>query len=169
MPRTKPPFSTDPEGVRARRLAGLGMTHDRIAAALNIDPPTLRSRWKRELERGPAVVQAAALEALLVAAEAGDVDACLQVLACVPRPASKDNRYGGGADRPPRAAPAAPAVPDVAVAGLGKKAAANVIAQVAEAGTEWEGLLHAGDGTPDDEDEGQAPVARRPARARKAA
>lgn len=124
----RPPF--EPTEMQRRQVAiaaGGGMTHEAIAAALGISPPTLRKYFAQELIEMASKRRIEALNKLYRLGMKGNVSALKTYIAA-----------GEAANAAP------PAPPEPKPEKLGKKELADIDARTAQAGTEWGELLPQG-------------------------
>lgn len=111
-----------------------GMPEEQIALALGITRPTLQKHFMVELTTGAAVRKMEAMDALFVQAKKGNI-AAIKLLLVLNGTAGGPPAQEDSEPAKPAAAPAAPPVR------LGKKEQAQLAAQTATEGTDWEGLL----------------------------
>lgn len=133
--RGRPPHvPTDEKRRLVIQLLAFDWTVERIAAALNITPPTLRKNYFRELkfrDEARARVEAKVLQKLMAEVESGNVSAMDKYL----KRLDKHDLERMQAHQP---RPSAEEKPER----LGKKEAARQAAQSAHEETEWGTLLH---------------------------
>lgn len=108
-------------------LAGYAIPKDKIALAIGIAKHTLERRYRAELTRGTAVVEAKLVGNLLRLAAGNDGTALKAVMF------SLQSRFGWSMYAPPK--PPEPAE-------LGKKATADLVAQTAHEESDWGTLLN---------------------------
>ena len=124
----RPPFEpTDKQRREVAIAAGGGMTHEQIAAALGISPPTLRKHFPQELIEVASKRRIEALNKLYRVGMKGNVSALKAYIA---------------AGEAANAAPAALVEPKPEK--IGKKDQAEQDAKTAQVGTEWGELLPGG-------------------------
>ena len=112
----RPPFEpSDQQRQQVQTLAGAGNESDVIAAVIGISEPTLRKYFWPELVQGRLLGRAANTQRLIASARKGNVTAMIWL---------DKTRYGV---REPDAA--------------GKKQIVRDLAETADAGTRWSGLL----------------------------
>ncbi len=123
---SRPPHKPTPRDRHlVETLAGLAFRHDQIGAVMQISGPTLRRAYRKELDRGSAVVEANLVGNLLRLAGGNDGTALKAIMF------SLRCRFGWSEFSPPRR-------PEP----LGKKEAANQEAQTAHEESDWGDLLH---------------------------
>ena len=133
--RGRPPHvPTDEKRRLVIQLLAFDWTIERIAAALNITPPTLRKNYFRELkfrDEARARVEAKVLQKLMAEVEAGNVSAMDKYL-------KRLDKHDLERAQPQHPRPNADEKPEK----LGKKEAAQRAAHTAHEDTEWGTLLH---------------------------
>jgi hypothetical protein len=107
---------TEKEAAQVKTLAGMGINADDIGKVVGLSAPTIRKYFMHELEVGQIEATAMVAQSLYRQATKGHVTACIFFLKC----------KGGWKEDGD---------------GLGKKELADLLAKVAQKGTDWDQLL----------------------------